>query len=119
MFKALSDLKKLHESTTQGEWFRQGTNGIYSREHRYHEFLTLDNGLDAANCLASTTWGNFTNNADFIIESHKMIPRLIKALNECRSQRNIYLDQIYGNGYLVEKAASSDDKELEQILEGK
>lgn len=102
--KSLNKLKELHAKTTQGEWK-----------------ATLDFPTDSVCCdgavIATSIYK--TSNSEFIVEAHKMVPLLIEALNECRSQRNLYLDQIFGNGFLVEKSASHDDKELEQILEEK
>lgn len=105
--KSLNKLKELHEKTTEGEWLLRTASDLKTAVHcKGYGFVSFPNT------------DNNVNDMKFIAEAHKYLPRLIEALNECRSQRNLYLDQIYGNGFLVEKSASHDDKELEQILAG-
>lgn len=110
--KKLDDLKKLHESTTQGEWQLQvastNTSMIWLESLEDSLYLKCSKNMD------------IIHDTKFIAESHKYFPRLIKALEKCMEQRRAYVSEVSGGWPdLIISRMRKMDQELEQILEGK
>lgn len=106
--KQLKHLKELHAKTTEGEL------RIERRDCEGGDFNFIVYGVeDFAWCLEELD-PRAKKNAEFIVESHKMVPRLIKALDQCMEQRDL-LSSCCGD----KEQTNEFNKELKQILEGK
>lgn len=114
--KILTELKKLHESTTQRQW------KFFDDEEDLHH-ITVQGGYEHGDLypeLLITTNEEFDvkmkkSDAKFIVESHKYLPRLIKALEVCMEQRNGWIGDSSAKPWIDEE---ENNKQLEQILEG-
>src|SRR5690554_6896281 len=112
--KTLTKLKELHAKTTQGEL------RIERRDYESGDFNFIVYGdvNDFAWCLEELD-PKAKQNADFIAEAHKYLPRLIEALEKCMEQRDYFIEEFAVNPEQADYYIERDDKELEQILEEK
>lgn len=106
MLKKLKKLKELHAKTTEGPWFK-----VMVFKPDIFEIYTTEKQI----CQAI-----YKNDVEFITEAHKMLPRLIEALEKCIEQRNFYVQEFFRLNFSRE-AETTDllNQKLEQILEGK
>lgn len=107
----LKYLKELHAKTTQGEWVVSRTINNYTQVHS----KDIIKGYPIIKSLRT----NGPSDIQFCVEAHKMLPLLIEALEKCMEQRNQNLICSDFSESERLKIELEDNKELEQILEGK
>lgn len=120
----LNKLKELHVNTTQGKWEWKCSYVFHNHEHKGFD-TECENVAEGRMHLSSgdevvlSEWIEYASDsgiavsqadAVFIAEAHKMVPRLIEALEKAIEQRNDELQQ--NNAWALDLA-------IEQILEGK
>lgn len=113
--KPLNKLKELHAKTTQGEWLLKHEK----LKHFENDILAnCDHCFEEPFVMAQMNrhMDNWKNDAEFIAEAHKLVPRLIEALEKCIEQRNRNISM---GGITENTLIETCDEELEQILEGK
>lgn len=120
MLKKLNELKELHAKTTQGEL------RIERRDYESGDFnfIVYSDVNDFAWCLEELD-PKAKKNAEFIVEAHKYLPRLVAALETCIQALTYYVETrdeskfiaIHSN-FKSKDYAERTLKELEQILKG-
>lgn len=105
--QALNKLKELHAKTTEGPWVLEGSGNIPDIDYWY---------------LSGPLNSKPSKDEIFIAEAHKMVPRLIEALEKAIEQRDklanlLELPNVTYSGQ-AKSVKDRGDRELEQILGG-
>ena len=112
----LKEIKERAEKATPGPWYPCGCR--YTMIYRDLNSQEIEDIAEVCNHFRDEE--QIEMNKQFIAASRTDIPRLVKALEACRDQRNIMIGLHHGDyAEAINKITKLFDEKLEEILEGK